>query len=305
MRQSAPTSPALEKGEEGAESMMKQSLLGVLGLPGEFGVALLLIALVLVLAPYLSGHDLGVIKIPEFGPGAKRALKIGGPSAMVAVLAFHLPFIETADRDGNGMIADTACTISGVVFDTESNRRLGGLWIDLYRDLSSIQQRPKMLDAGVARTGPDGSFAINCSAVENDQFPILLAVRHKDWDATRITGPNIGERGRWEGINIAIPMREIKLRPLRDVGVSFSSEKISADWFLVGAVENKSNHTYPCLRASFQMSTPYQERIQGEPVRNLGLIDVEVRDVEPGESRSYREKLPRQVGIGLHSKQEC
>lgn len=200
---------------------------------------------------------------------------------------------------------EIACSISGLVFDSDSNRPLSGVWVDLYRDLSSIQQRPKRLKAGVATTGPDGRFSINCSWVKESQYPLLLAVRHQDWVATRITGPKIERSGEWDGIRIPIPMNEIDLKPLRELSVSFSSRKIGSDRFLMGEVENKSGRSFPCVRVRFNMSTSYQDQMQGEPKRDLGFVDVEVRNLRPHEKRPYRKKLPGRVGISLHSKQEC
>lgn len=201
--------------------------------------------------------------------------------------------------------ASPKCSISGLVFDRDSNLPLSGVWIDLYRDLSSIQQRPHKLKAGVATTGPDGKFSINCSWVKESQYPLLLAVRHQDWVATRITGPKIEHSGEWDGIRIPIPMSEIDLKPLKELSVSFSSRKIGSDRFLMGAVENKSGRSFPCVRVRFNMSTSHQDQMEGEPKRHLGFVDVDVRNLKPHEKRSYRKKLPDRVSISLHSKEEC
>jgi hypothetical protein len=74
--------------------MDKTSLLSSIGLPGEFGVALLLLALVLLLAPYFAGHDFGVVKIPAFSDIAQRRLRVLGPLAMLVALALHIPMIK-------------------------------------------------------------------------------------------------------------------------------------------------------------------------------------------------------------------
>jgi hypothetical protein len=200
---------------------------------------------------------------------------------------------------------EIACSLSGLVFDSDSNKPLPGVWVDLYRDLSSIQQRPQVLKAGAATTGPDGRFSINCSWVKESQFPLLLAVRHGEWVATRISGPKIERSGQWDGINIPIPMSEVELEPLRELSVSFSSKKVDSDWLLMGNVENKSGRSFPCIKVRFDMSTSYQDQMQGESKRHLGFLDVEVRDLEPHEKRPYQKKLPQQAGISLDSKQEC
>ena len=197
------------------------------------------------------------------------------------------------------------CVLAGRVFDSDSNKPLSGVWVDLHRDLSSIQQRPQRLKAGVASTGPDGKFSINCSWVKESNFPLLLAVRHRDWIATRITGPKIERSGEWNGINIPIPMSEIDMKALKEISVSFSSRKIDTDRYLIGHIENKSKRSFPCIRARFNMTTSYQDQLQGEPKRQLGFLDVEIRNIGPHEKTPYKKILPGSVGISLHSKEEC
>ncbi|CAN7463098.1 hypothetical protein [Paraburkholderia hospita] len=287
--------------------MSKQSLLALLGLPDQFGVALLLLALALFLAPYLAGHDFGVVKIPSFNPAARRILRFIGPVCLLAVVLLHVPLVDkpTPPQKEGHTVAEATCTLSGLVFDSDTNRPLAGVFLDLYRDLSNMQQRPTVLKPGVATTGPDGKFSINCNWVKQSQFPILLALRNPNWQATRITGPKIEKPGQWEGINIPIAMSEVELKPLPDVWVSFSDRKIGPDWFLVGIVENKGGRTFACVRARFHISTSYQDKMEGEPDRDLGFVDVDVRDLGPNEKRPYQTKLPKKVGIGLISKQEC
>lgn len=197
------------------------------------------------------------------------------------------------------------CLISGRVFDSDSNKPLSGVWVDLYRDLSSIQQRPQRLKAGVATTGLVGQFSINCSWVKDSRFPLLLAVRHRDWDATRITGPKIERSGEWDGINIPIPMSEVGLKALRELSVSFTTRKIDSDRFIIGEVENKSGRSFSCIKARFNMTTSHQDQLQGEPKRHLGFLDVEIRNIGSHEKKPYQKKLPRRIGISLHSKEEC
>src|SRR6058998_3569485 len=123
-----------------------QSLLSAVGLPEEFGVVLLSLALILLLAPYLAGTDLGIIRIPSFSSGAKRTLRIVGPIAMLAAILLHVPLVH---KEEAGTVATVACSISGLVFDSDSNKPLSGIWVDVYRDLASVQQRPARLSAGV------------------------------------------------------------------------------------------------------------------------------------------------------------
>jgi len=66
--------------------MEKISLLKLLGLPSEFGLALLILSLILLLAPYFAGHDFGVFKIPPFKYVVKKKLKIIGPILFILIL---------------------------------------------------------------------------------------------------------------------------------------------------------------------------------------------------------------------------
>ncbi len=76
------------------------------------------------------------------------------------------------------------CLLTGVVFDRDTNKPLSSVWVDIYRDMSSVQQRPKKLKARAATTGLKGDFKIDCNWVKKSQFPIILALRHSDWRVT-------------------------------------------------------------------------------------------------------------------------
>jgi len=217
--------------------------------------------------------------------------------------------VEEADREPVPDAASkVSCTLSGLVFDRDTNRQLSGVYVDLYSDLSEIQQRPKRLKAGVATTGPTGKFTINCDWVEDSQFPLLLAIRHRDWTGTKITGPKIPRSNKWDGINIPVSLSATDLKSnnkLNGVSASFSSKQIGSEWVLLGKIVNTSTLSFPCVRARFSMSTSYQDKLQGEPARHLGFLDVDVKNIKPNEKRQYQKEMPKRVGIGLHSIQEC
>jgi len=212
---------------------------------------------------------------------------------------------QTPEANATPVNETAPCSISGLVFDSDSNQPLSGISVEVFRDLSAIQQRPERLKTNIAATGPDGMFSFNCSWVDKSQFPLLLAVHHADWVATQITGPVIDRSGQWDGIRIPIPMSEIEMRPLRDLLVSFTSKKDGSNWFVVGEVENRSEQSIPCVKVGFSMTTSYQDRLQGEPIRDFGLLIIELRDLHPQEKRAYEKQLPKQVGLGLYSKEEC
>jgi len=54
----------------------RASLYKISGLPESFGGALLIFFFILSLAPYISGIDVGIFKIPAFKSSTKRRLKI-------------------------------------------------------------------------------------------------------------------------------------------------------------------------------------------------------------------------------------
>ena len=177
--------------------------------------------------------------------------------------------------------------------------------MELYRDLTSIQRRPALLNATAATTGPDGKFSFDCGGIKESQYPLMLGVHHQDWRGHQITGPTIPHSGEWSGINISIRMSDVELVPLKELRVTFSGKKVGTDWFITGDIENRSERSFPCIRLTYQMVTSYQDRLQGVPEADLGQVNVEIRNLGPHDKRSYQSKLPKEVGFTLASKQEC
>lgn len=85
----------------------------MLGLPNEFGILLLILCLVLTLAPYFSGYDFGVIRIPTFGVRIKRRLKFIGPISLLLVFALHFPYkmIWEPRNDASAIVAADMYTL--------------------------------------------------------------------------------------------------------------------------------------------------------------------------------------------------
>jgi hypothetical protein len=63
----------------------------ILGIPSEFGVLLLTLSLILLLSPYFSDADFGVIKIPKLKAHVQKGLKIVGPLIMLISLLLYFP----------------------------------------------------------------------------------------------------------------------------------------------------------------------------------------------------------------------
>lgn len=292
--------------------MGKQSVLTALAIPAEFDAALLLLCLILILAPYLAGHDFGILRIPEFDPRtAKRVGRIG-LVALSVVLLMHVPLLPARTSERSASVPDDSamappvkeCVIAGVVFDPSNNQPISAASVGLHRDLSEIRQRPTQLRRGLAITGPDGRFSFDCEWVEESQFPVLLALERQDWLGIHITGPGLPRGGRWEGLNIPLRLRDVELVPLHHIGVSFTSRQRGDEWWISGEFVNNSEQSYPCIRANFRMTEPYDPTRVGKGA-DLGLFRVEVRDLRPHERRNYEKQLPRHVGFGLESKEEC
>jgi hypothetical protein len=67
------------------------SLFQLSHLPETFGLTVLLIALTLLLTPYLAGVDLGVVKMPQMSGAANRVLRWVGPFLMLAAVGAYAP----------------------------------------------------------------------------------------------------------------------------------------------------------------------------------------------------------------------
>lgn len=78
---------AREKLEERA------SIIKLLGLPETFAVLLLTFSFILLLAPYFSGADFGLFKIPQFADPARKKLKLIGPIVFLALVVSFVPLI--------------------------------------------------------------------------------------------------------------------------------------------------------------------------------------------------------------------
>ena len=72
------------------------SLAQRIGLPDAFQTSLLVLALLLVLAPYFAGLTVGGVQLPRLDRRRRRALKVAGPIAVIATLALVLPIAALA-----------------------------------------------------------------------------------------------------------------------------------------------------------------------------------------------------------------
>lgn len=71
----------------------RASIIELLGLPETFAVVLLTFSFILALAPYFSGADFGLFKIPQFTDSAQKKLKLIGPIIFLALISLFVPMI--------------------------------------------------------------------------------------------------------------------------------------------------------------------------------------------------------------------
>ncbi len=77
----------------------RKSLFKLSELPEPFGITVLILLLIFALAPYFSGADFGIFKIPVFTEQAKKWLKIIGPILLIACITIFLPLIRVIDSN--------------------------------------------------------------------------------------------------------------------------------------------------------------------------------------------------------------
>jgi hypothetical protein len=73
------------------------SILEKLGIPEVFGATLLLFSLILTLAPYFTGNDFGIFKIPRFSRVVRRRLYVVGPLMLLLAASLHIPLLSTEE----------------------------------------------------------------------------------------------------------------------------------------------------------------------------------------------------------------
>lgn len=100
----------------------RTSIIKLLGLPDTFAVVLLTFSFILALAPYFSGADFGLFKIPQFTDSARKKLKVIGPLLFLAIGMLFIPMIPQGvsrnsnnvnrkDSDKNGRDSNSDSTI--------------------------------------------------------------------------------------------------------------------------------------------------------------------------------------------------
>ncbi len=188
------------------------------------------------------------------------------------------------------------CTLSGRVLHIDTGEPLAGVGMDLYRSVRN--QRPQSLSSNVATTGRRGEFTIDCSSISDSNFPLTFGLHRNDWKSHYIIGPEVERPGNQDGLILRMRHGPAPVAPGDLARFSFSSREEDSTWFVSGDVENVSGRNLACVRLRFKMSTSYQDRQRGIPVRDLGVLEVEIRNLAEGEKRRYRQALVGPVGLG-------
>ena len=95
--------------------------------------------------------------------------------------------------------------------------------------------------------------------------------------------------------------------PQQDLSVLVSTLNEGADLSSVfGTVKNKSANAYPCVRLEFDLYTRSDSRSPGNERRHLGVLQIDVLDIQPRGERDYQKQLPFPAGgLMLKSVGEC
>lgn len=93
-RSSPPQPSAIEAPIADARTSLAQRI----GLPDAFQTALLTLALLLALSPYLAGVTVGNLQIPQLAAKHRRQLRFAGPAAVAGAILLVLPLTSLAPR---------------------------------------------------------------------------------------------------------------------------------------------------------------------------------------------------------------
>lgn len=74
--------------------MNRESIFKYLNLPEGFGELTISFAFILLIAPYFSGLDFGIVRIPQFRENTKKTFKFFGPVLFAFSILLFIPFLE-------------------------------------------------------------------------------------------------------------------------------------------------------------------------------------------------------------------
>jgi hypothetical protein len=89
------------------------STIDKLGLPQEFGLTLLTLALIASLVPYASGADFGLLKVPRFESARRKRLMLIGPLLLGLSISLFIPFWAPVPEDAEAEVVDARSPAPG------------------------------------------------------------------------------------------------------------------------------------------------------------------------------------------------
>ena len=128
------------------------STLEKIGLPKQFGFVLLVVALSIMLAPYVGGADFGVFRIPKFPREQRTRLIIGGPIALLLSVLLFVPMWSLASGNSKE-VQVIQFVISKTLLSELSEQEIDCILAGLKRSLRSGKEVP-------SQTGPVPLFPI-------------------------------------------------------------------------------------------------------------------------------------------------
>jgi hypothetical protein len=137
---------------------LRQSVLELAGIPKEFGITLLVVALIFVVAPYLAGTDFGILKVPTFPPPTKKRLRVTGPFFMLVIVALHLPLMPkpessepASEKTARELLVELRATRERVGVPANATASPEGEWrilvVNKATKLVSAEEAQKAVDA--------------------------------------------------------------------------------------------------------------------------------------------------------------
>src|SRR5262249_55862491 len=87
-------------------AMSRISVYKRIGIPEGLAVPLTLVALILLVAPYVGELDFGIFKIPDLGDQADTVLRWFGPILTLLAIAFFLPLIPKLGEQERACLED-------------------------------------------------------------------------------------------------------------------------------------------------------------------------------------------------------
>jgi hypothetical protein len=201
--------------------------------------------LILVLAPYFSGLDFGVIKIPAFNPDLQKRLKWIGPIIMLLIISIHIPFYNSDSESNSNDLTTVEDTTITKIQDEQNSDPIDTSVVrsDFIRDSSSN----------------DLSNQINNQYKDNpEQNSVIAEIVEKVISGVPKQTTPIGNVSKFGETTL------VGLVTVKAPAANFVPETYLLEWVLITPQGNsilldsyRENETYKFTQRSDAMVTPY------------------------------------------------